>query len=237
MTKANGKKMTAVFLTLLLMTSMTVSGNAAEEECTDHEYWASVTDPTCLSDGYTTYTCELCGDTYTGDYVDYGAHDYRDWRSCGDDTHEAFCIYCGRSAGTVENCELYSWEFGDETNTVCAVCGAFGDEKAFDAVDVTYCSSDEDVIVRGMEDPCGKEIALLDGYTFYKQIDYAFTVTTADGAELEEDTRLTIPYLNTGNFTLLKLNEDDEWVKVNYTYKNNRLSFSMESTGLFLIVS
>ena len=31
----------------------------------DHSYEAEVTDPTCTEEGYTTYTCSVCGDEYT----------------------------------------------------------------------------------------------------------------------------------------------------------------------------
>ena len=34
-----------------------------------HSYNAVVTDPTCTEDGYTTYTCSVCGDSYTDDEV------------------------------------------------------------------------------------------------------------------------------------------------------------------------
>ena len=39
-----------------------------------HNYTATVTDPTCASQGYTTYVCEVCGDTIITDYVDALAH-------------------------------------------------------------------------------------------------------------------------------------------------------------------
>ena len=38
-------------------------------EC-QHSYEAVVTEPTATSQGYTTYTCTACGDSYVGDYVD-----------------------------------------------------------------------------------------------------------------------------------------------------------------------
>ncbi len=41
----------------------------------DHKYNAVVTDPTCDADGFTTYTCELCGDRYTADPVNGGHKD------------------------------------------------------------------------------------------------------------------------------------------------------------------
>lgn len=41
-----------------------------------HSYGTVVTPPTCEDDGYTTYTCTVCGDTYTGDVVPALNHDY-----------------------------------------------------------------------------------------------------------------------------------------------------------------
>ncbi len=40
-----------------------------------HTYDEFITNPTCTSEGYTTYTCE-CGDTYVADYVDAKGHSY-----------------------------------------------------------------------------------------------------------------------------------------------------------------
>ncbi|MBQ6430709.1 MAG: S-layer homology domain-containing protein [Oscillospiraceae bacterium] len=40
----------------------------------EHDYAAAVTAPTCTEQGYTTYTCSKCGDTYVGDYVDALGH-------------------------------------------------------------------------------------------------------------------------------------------------------------------
>lgn len=42
-----------------------------------HKYESVVTAPTCTTQGFTTYTCH-CGDTYTSDYVDAVAHNYKD---------------------------------------------------------------------------------------------------------------------------------------------------------------
>ena len=42
-----------------------------------HSYTAAVTAPTCTEQGYTTYTCSVCGDSYKGSYVDPLGHDYK----------------------------------------------------------------------------------------------------------------------------------------------------------------
>ncbi len=44
-----------------------------------HKYTALVTPPTCLGGGYTTHTCELCGDSYRDSEVDPHGHAYGAW--------------------------------------------------------------------------------------------------------------------------------------------------------------
>ena len=45
---------------------------------TDHSYNADVINPTCKDKGYTTYTCDICGDSYKADYTDITTtHDYK----------------------------------------------------------------------------------------------------------------------------------------------------------------
>ena len=51
------------------------NGDDEEEKC-DHSYKAVVTDPTCTEKGYTTHTCEKCGDSYKDSYVDATGHNY-----------------------------------------------------------------------------------------------------------------------------------------------------------------
>ena len=43
-------------------------------EVLGHKYDTVITVPTCTERGYTTYTCSVCGDTYTSDYVDALGH-------------------------------------------------------------------------------------------------------------------------------------------------------------------
>ena len=43
-----------------------------------HEYSPTVTVPTCLQQGYTTYECE-CGDKYVDDYISAIGHTTSDW--------------------------------------------------------------------------------------------------------------------------------------------------------------
>ena len=52
-----------------------------------HDYTAVVTAPTCVAEGYTTYTC-ACGDSYVSDKVPATGHIY-------DDEYDAICNVCG----------------------------------------------------------------------------------------------------------------------------------------------
>ena len=55
-----------------------LSRNTVTFPATGHSYNAVVTDPTCTEQGYTTYTCSDCGDTYIDDYTAALGHSYED---------------------------------------------------------------------------------------------------------------------------------------------------------------
>ena len=52
----------------------TTGGTTTGGTTTEHSYDAVVTAPTCTEDGYTTYTCSICGDTYIEDMVPATGH-------------------------------------------------------------------------------------------------------------------------------------------------------------------
>ena len=61
------------------------------KEC-DHAYTAVVTEPTCTTAGYTTYTCSLCGNEYDSSFVDALGHDM------DGDT----CLRCGMQINEIQ---------------------------------------------------------------------------------------------------------------------------------------
>ena len=66
-----------------------------------HSYVATVTSPTCKEGGYTTYTCENCGDSYVMDYTDKLDHSDNDGDkicdNCGTHLSKDFrCKWCGK---------------------------------------------------------------------------------------------------------------------------------------------
>ena len=48
-----------------------------------HSYTSVVTNPTCTTNGYTTHTCEYCGDEYTNEYIAKLEHTYVDYVCSG----------------------------------------------------------------------------------------------------------------------------------------------------------
>ena len=71
----------------------------------DHNYISSVTAPTCTEQGYTTYTCSKCGDSYVSDYTDPVGHSYEDGK----------CVWCGVEAPNGQPCgdnAYWSYENG-----------------------------------------------------------------------------------------------------------------------------
>lgn len=78
------------------------------QEC-NHSYTAQVTLPTCLEQGYTTYSCE-CGDSYVDDYVEPLGHDMGSWETI----KESDCEKAGEQRRDCTRCEHY------ETQTIPA---------------------------------------------------------------------------------------------------------------------
>ncbi|MBQ3901356.1 MAG: S-layer homology domain-containing protein, partial [Clostridia bacterium] len=68
-----------------------------------HDYVAVVTEPTCTEQGYTTYTCSGCGDSYVDDYTDALGHDWGEWIVTTDPTcteageQTRVCARCGET--------------------------------------------------------------------------------------------------------------------------------------------
>ena len=84
----------------------------------NHNYDAVVTEPTCMADGYTTYTCTICHDSYKSDSTSQ-VECVEVWTDNVDGTHTVGCIY-GCNYPTAGN-EPHVDEDG---NNVCDLCSA-----------------------------------------------------------------------------------------------------------------
>ena len=94
------RKILALLLVVLLfLTSCDLSLNNIfnDGKTTDpvHDYKATVTAPTCEAQGYTTYICVLCNDSYIADYVNALGHTWKDATTEAPKT----CTECGKTEG------------------------------------------------------------------------------------------------------------------------------------------
>ena len=104
-----------------------------------HDGVAKKTTPaTCTAEGYTTYTCTRCGDSYRDDEVPALQHWYAEWTPNGDATHAAPCKRDCDKIGSAD-CAAVVWAVltGEVRTefTLCPVCGwirqavAIGEER------------------------------------------------------------------------------------------------------------
>ncbi len=69
----------------------TVCGEVLEDRL-GHDYIHVVTSPTCTQQGYTTHTCDRCGDSYVNSYVPKNGHTEGEDATC---TTDQVCTVCG----------------------------------------------------------------------------------------------------------------------------------------------
>ena len=101
------QRITALMLMLSLLVGpgqMTVIPAQATEESggtCSHSYDAVITLPTCTEEGFTTYSCSICGDSYTGDPQPATGHSYDTVVTTPTCTEDGFtthtCAACGDS--------------------------------------------------------------------------------------------------------------------------------------------
>ena len=104
LTKTKNKFCVLLFSIVLLTAALFIAGTAlgraasAEEAC-EHDFVAQTVDATCRTEGYTEYTCSLCGESYRDNYTEKAEHSYAEVVIEPTCTHEGytthFCTVCG----------------------------------------------------------------------------------------------------------------------------------------------
>ena len=167
-----------------------------------HEYQSEVTEPTCTSIGFTTYTCSVCGDSYTSDTKDKLPHSYVPT------TTAPTCTSMGYTAYTCSDCgDEYVSDYTDKTphtyqaETTVPTCTAMGftvytcancaDSYTGDYVEMTEHNYNKQVIPPTCTEhgysifvcpDCGKEF--IGDYTDVKEHHYTLTVTPPTCTEM-----------------------------------------------------
>ena len=86
----------------------------------DHQYSYRVTDPTCTNEGYTIFTCTVCGNSYRDNFTHPTEHNWK----AAPCTVEKTCLTCGETEGIV-----YGHVWKDATCTLPSICEECGETK------------------------------------------------------------------------------------------------------------
>ncbi|MGM9641171.1 MAG: S-layer homology domain-containing protein, partial [Faecousia sp.] len=120
-------------------------------------YKETVTEPDCIHMGYTTHTCEVCGDSYKDNYVDAKGHECEVKVVAATCTEYGYtenaCKHCDYSyiseitqpvghKGEVQNAKAATCtEEGYTGDVICSVCGELQAEGQVIPVDMETCAS------------------------------------------------------------------------------------------------
>ena len=115
----------------------------------EHNYIATVVEPTCTEQGYTLYTCSNCGASYQDNYTDPTGHDWGEWTievapTCvNEGTEIRTCANCGEEESRTVAATGHSFEdtvveptCTEKGYTVhtCSVCGYSYSDNEVDAL-------------------------------------------------------------------------------------------------------
>lgn len=101
-------------------------GEKAYEVCA---FTAVTTQSTCDAGGYTTYTCDACSHSYTGDHTDALTHNFSGWQSDRSGNHYKICMHDGCGEVVTEECQYTSiktdptCDAAGYTTYTCGDCG------------------------------------------------------------------------------------------------------------------
>lgn len=109
---------------------------------TDHTFDSGkITKPTCFKEGYTTYTCKICGTQVITDKVKALSHWYAEWQPAGNGQNSAPCKRPGCTYTKTTACVDWDFELvpagADEAEkfSVCPVCGELSDGGRLEMVE------------------------------------------------------------------------------------------------------
>ena len=207
-----------------------------------HDYRVTVTPPTCVKDGYSTYTCTRCKKTYVADTIDARSHLYGAWTSNGDDTHSVACRRSSCKHAKTAICEYAEATVNALPMNVCVVCGAIKDiitekektvEGAFPPLQgATAEPVGNTTLPRGQLVVHGQQIP-------FEGVLYALTISfERDGQSIALPglVRVSVPLQNAMAFKLYHM-DNEALTELQYTYEDGFLSFEIDQAGLFLLTA
>lgn len=196
-----------------------------------HSYGEGVvTKPTCSSEGYTTYTCKVCGHKKVTDKVKQLSHWYDLWEPAGNGTNSAPCKRTGCTYVKTTACVDWSFKLipagaeEAEKYSVCPVCGETSEGGRLELVEdayptpVTGWTPEGDMVLRCGELNNGEKLICV-GFEFDARL------VCPSGT-----TKFTIPAELVEGCKLMLLNENGEETELELENKGDSVTFTLEFT-------
>ena len=123
-----------------------------------HDYKKKVVSPTCTKGGYTTYTCQLCAYSETGNRKSALGHWFGEWApnyqlgeagSDADGTQSAHCRRAGCGYVAKNECTAFELRMDADAVTACPICGAVSDGTELALVDAAKATAMTGALPRG----------------------------------------------------------------------------------------
>ena len=207
-----------------------------------HDYRVTVAPPTCVKDGYSTYTCTRCKKTYVADAVNARNHLYGAWTSNSDDTHSAACRRSACKHVKTAACEYAEVIVNNQTLNVCVVCGAIKETVSEKGKTV---GNDFSPLQGATAEPVGinplprGELTVHDQEVPFDGVLYALTISfehTGRSAAFSGPVRVSVPLQSEVAFKLYHM-DGETLADLQFTYENGVLNFEIDQAGLFLLIA
>ncbi len=114
----------------------------------EHDYSEVILPPTCIEEGYTTYTCSICNDSFINDYISALGHTMNEGGvtnpTCAEQGYTTYtCLVCGYS-NKDDYTEKLPHTFIDK-NMYCDICGEYALMYIHDKDGVLILSCDKSI--------------------------------------------------------------------------------------------